>query len=210
MPYQIFSGVYDKFSETNTDFSMFHSEDWRKHQLERLEKDDGYILTPLILGMAIQNKYLNILDWGGGVGRSGRTFKRASDLPVNFKIYDLDTGPLLRQNYDLIHFGSVLQYIENLESLKLPETRAIFISDAMIASQSFVTLQDWHGWKLPFKFRIKKDFQEAFFSFRLAAILPHESVINGIKGFYDTSNLPQELHPMGSYNLLFIKKGGNA
>lgn len=203
MSFQIFDGVYKTFKDTKADLAMFSSHAWKDHELASFYKDDGYALTPILLGMSLYNKNINILDWGGSLGRSKNTFKRASKIPVKFEMYDLNTNPPLRKEYDIIHFGSVLQYIENLEEIKLPKTNAILISDAMVSRKTFVTVQDWHGWKLPFKFRKLQDYK--FSGFKIKSVLSYEPTVQGVKGFYDTKNLPNEFHPIQSCTILLIK-----
>lgn len=113
-----------------------------------------------------------------------------------------------------MHFGSVLQYVDDLGSLlamiKEKNPKYIAVSDAMVGSErTFVTLQDYYGHKHPFRFYSRSDMLAAFaaIDFELAVEVPYIPKINGQTKFYDMSNLPANCRTDCTYHLVFKVRG---
>ena len=124
---------------------------------------------------------------------------------------DLDSLDL---SYDLMHLGSVLQYIEDLKSelsdlFKLnggSKPKKLFFSDSYVGSKkSFVTRGDYYGHKHPWIIRSWSDLLNdlTYFGYKLEAKAAFIPQVTGKFGFYDMSNLPKELRLTNTWHLLF-------
>lgn len=244
MPYQIFNGVYDSFAEAGKDSGLFQSGIYLDKARERLRAAlDGispvhdYIIIPFSAGLLAARGKLSILDFGGGPGITYLELKHALASMHGLTYHSLDhedvcaighetlgeeAAAIFRCNmneldarYDLVHFGSVLQYIDDLPGLlstiKEKEPSHILVSDAMAGSgRSFVTMQDYYGQKHPFRFYSREDFLSAFaaIGFELMLEMPFVPKIQGQLKFYDMSNLPADCRMDHPCHLVFRSRKG--
>ena len=223
----------------DSDTYLKRTESNLKEQMKSNNHVYEYIFAPIIFGLTsklIKKKKLRILDYGGGVGLSylnlAKCLEDMSD--IEYVIYDSHKNcklgrkylsgeenlhffsdfNLLNFNFDLIHLGSVIQYIEDLrpELCQLLQTtsqekpRHILISDAYVGSdKTFVTTADYYGHKHPCKFRSWSDLLDdlSFFNYKLKAKIPFIAQIHNHFEFYDMSNMPKELRIKNTWHLFF-------
>lgn len=148
----------------------------------RIARD--YPLKMAVLASLESNTKVSILDVGGGYGKNlieiQSTFqdiesridfyildnsvlidfyKMNIKLPKNFHfIQNISEIGKLQANIDVIHFGSVIQYFQNLkvelsDILQRSRPRWIVFSDLMAGDiETFVTVQNYYDSKIPFRF----------------------------------------------------------
>jgi len=239
MPYRIFEGIYDSFAEAGGTPQFFRSEVYLKKAEERLQAAiaglmpvNDYVFVPLVAGMLMERGQLSILDFGGGPGISYLTLKQALISVEGLTYHSLDDEKIceigrahlgseadrifceqisdLDAHYDLVHFGSVLQYVDDLGSLlsmtKEKSPKYIAISDAMVGSErTFVTVQNYYGHKHPFRFYNRTDILAAFatIDYELMVEIPYVPKIKGQTKFYDMSNLPANCRTDCAYHFVF-------
>ena len=197
-----------------------------------------YIFTPYVLGLLSyfdKDRKFKILDYGGGIGRSYVNLNKSliDDRNLEYFIYDSKENCSLGKkhlsnkknlfffsdlnrlnfDYDLLHFGSVIQYIEDLRSElhslfevnKKKQPKHILISDAFVGvNESFITQADYYGYKHPFKFRSWEDLigDLELFNYKIKAKVPHVPQINNHFEFYDMSNLPKGYRIKNTWHIL--------
>lgn len=239
MPYQIFEGVYDSFAEAGGIPQFFRSEIYLKKTEERLqaaldgrEQAHDYVFVPLAAGLLMACGRLSVLDFGGGPGITYLALKRALISMEGLTYHSLDDEEIcaigrahlgseadqifrkqvsdLDTHYDFVHFGSVLQYVDDLGALlaiiKEKNPKYIAISDAMVGSErTFITVQDYYGHKHPFRFHNRADLLAEFAAvgYELAVETPYVPTIKGQANFYDMSNLPANCRTDCSYHFVF-------
>jgi len=247
MPFQIFSGVFDSFREAGGSLAFFGSDLYLEKARERLlaaiagpPQPGEYVLAPIAASLIADRGRLSILDFGGGPGVSYLSVKEALASPARLSYHIFDNEALcalgrthlgnepglafhhrmtdLEPTYDLVHFGSVLQYVDDIAGLlrtvaeKSPDY--ILVSDAMTGTKStFVTLADYYGNRHPFRFQSKPDMLAAFATagFVLCLDLPFVPMTRGQRQFYDMRNLPEDCRTDGTRHLMFSrqKRPGN-
>jgi putative methyltransferase (TIGR04325 family) len=239
MPFQIFSGVYDDFDQTGSSTEVFSTDLYLNKASQRLEAAMGgenfaadSVLPPLAATLLAERGRLSVLDFGGGPGISYlsvvETLPRADLLTFhvldNAGICSLGRSRLigrpglrfieqtsdLDNTYDLVHFGSVLQYIcppdEVISIAASKRADYILVSDAMVgSSRSFITIADYYGHKHPHMFMSFNDIESLFerHGYELSYRVPYLGFIQGRREFYDMSNLPPELRIEHTYHLVF-------
>jgi putative methyltransferase (TIGR04325 family) len=237
MPFKIFQGVYEKFSDVPGSLDIFESDDYLKKTEQHLfdalaEKIEPreYLLTSIVSTLMLERGLLSVLDFGGGPGiiflairnalsdLTGLTFHVLENESICRMANHIDSESLifysnvqkLLPHYDLVHLGSVIQYVEDLEGmLKMISDKSpkyILVSDAMVGTEcTFVTTADWYGHKHPHRFMSFKDIIGLFrnFEYELAVKVPHISIIRGHRQFYDMSNMPVDCRVDKTWHLLF-------
>ena len=213
-----------------------------KRELESGIPAYSFVLTPLVVGLTRSkeaSKKFNILDYGGGVGSTYLELENSlEDInDIIYHIYDSkntcelgekylnkrknlkfysdisDLGP----QYDLMHLGSVIQYIENIQEEfnnffdvgPQDKPRYILVSDAYVGSgKTYVTRADYYGFKHPFKIRSWKDLigDFDFLGYKLTSKQSFIPKIQDKHQFYDMSNMPKQLRIKNTWHLLFEQK----
>jgi len=244
VPYQIFDGVYNSFDEAGGSTQFFNSKVYLEKANERLlaaiaelAPVNDYVFAPFVAGLLMERGTLSVLDFGGGPGISYLTLKHSLVSFEGLTYHSLDDEEIcaigrrhfsddeasrifrdqvsnLDAHYDFVHFGSVLQYVDDLGNLlsmiKEKSPKYIAISDAMIGSErTFVTVQDYYGHKHPFRFYNRADMLAAFAAvgYELVVEIPHIPKIKGQTRFYDMSNLPTDCRTDRTYHLVFKVRG---
>jgi putative methyltransferase (TIGR04325 family) len=193
--------------------------------------DGNYRDRDLLLVIAGMNvKELKILDIGSGFANTffylKSNFRKhidyiavdLSDIVLalnqrirdygNFKACTLDAVP--SEKYDLIYFGSSLQYIEAYENhlIQICELKApvIFISDTPMGdANTFVTVQvNMEGRRIP---------RWVFSKIEVISLLENygytlvaESLVDWHQKIHNFDNFPTNYHQTRNYNLLFEYK----
>jgi len=238
MPFQIFEGCFDSFQEAEGSLDFFESDSYMEKVLSRLRDaltkqptTNDYILTPIAGALWAEKGDLTVLDYGGGAGIS---FLPLQDLPnLRFDVFDNpsvcalgkqyvetleskghikfhQSRETLAPHYNLVHLGSVIQYVKEVSELlsfiasKDPDY--ILVSDTMVGTKrSFVTTANWHGHRHPHRFFSFADLIELFDrnSYSLSLKMPFIPEIAGVRSFYDMSNLPIDCRVDHALHLLF-------
>ncbi|MBF0447827.1 MAG: methyltransferase, TIGR04325 family [Magnetococcales bacterium] len=242
MPFQIFSGIYDTFEETRANDRPFESAGWFDNVREKVRQayergmvDEQYVL-PLLAALAGQNERITILDFGGGVSAIYPQVLDALPTGTQLDFHVVDTAASCREGRDchrgdnriqfheqlpdnlqdiqIVHLGSVLQYIDDwqglLRTLAKLQADYMLISDAMVGPfASFVTVQDYYGQKIPFRFTNLDELVQFFdgqLDYRLCYKSKYLPSIQGTKGFYKMDNFSQPYRLELSSHLLFKRK----
>lgn len=242
MSFQIFSGIYESFADTKSSAeTVFASNLWISKTRDNVRKayEDASFCEDYSLGIitAVSQRdgKVRIIDFGGGLGRLFPTVAASlpSDVDLDFHVVDNanscrfgrechgndqrihfhDSLPDTLDNVDLIHLGSVLQYIDDcwglLSRLAKYKAKHILFSDTMVGEvPTFITTQDYYGAKTPFRFININElitFFDEKLGYRLLYKAKYIQTVQGKRGFFDMSNLPKEYRLDSSYNLLFGK-----
>ena len=184
----VWEGIFKDFKEVPKDTNVFNTKDWEKQALNYLKKSklenlkfQDYIL-PVVSSVISEKKTLKILDVGGGLGVHYWPIKKSTDKTLKLTILEKNniviSGNKLWKNnkevnfissvnsnmsFDLIHFGSVIQYIDNweqfIESILKVNCKFILFSDCFAGEiKTFVTAQNYYGSKIPTRFLNIKEF----------------------------------------------------
>lgn len=241
MPYQIFNGVYESFGDVEGSFDFFSADLYMGKAIERIDAavagvppHNTYLFAPVAAALYAEKGKLSVLDFGGGPGitylalkdilpsTEGLTYHTLdnpqvcalgrSRLKRESALVFHDTMDTLDEQYDLIHFGSMLQYVKDLDgllaALSAKNAKHILVSDAMVGTgRTFVTQADYYGNKHPFCFYSLSDMQSHFsrvgYSLKMKA--PFVPTIRGFVKFYDMSNLPEDCRVNHTLHLLFTR-----
>lgn len=238
MPYAIFDGVFETFTEAGGDFGFFSEDFYIERQKAKFASGArsrlSYLAPDFIATAYLDREKLSVLDFGGGIGFGFRDAVTglSSCAGLTYHIFDnpavcalgrtLFTDPApefledlaaLAPTYDIIHLGSVIQYVEDMDGFLrlLAGFKATFIlvSDAMVGTErSFVTRASYFGHVHPHRFFRLDDLTSRFAEqgYGLVQNQPYLSTIQGQVGFYDMSNLPPECRVACTANLVFKKK----
>ena len=237
--FESFKEASGDLSFYNSTFYLEKIESKIKEQINCQEPVYEYIFTPIIWGLLSKqndNDKLSILDYGGGAGISYTVLEKSIEdmSAIEYSVYDSFENIQLAKkylsgkknlrlfselnslnfNYDLLHLGSVIQYIEDLrlefsQLFKVNDQKKpqfILLSDTYVGSnKTFVTTADYYGHKHPCKFRSWTDLLADLSSlnYKLKAKIPFIPQINNHLNFYDMSNLPEELRIMHTWHLFF-------
>lgn len=242
MPFQIFSGVFGTFAEAGGSFDFFCSDPYLRNSRTRLQAAAAkplpatdYVLAPVAASLIADRGRLSILDFGGGPGIQFLSLKQALGTAANLSYHVFDNRAVcalgrehfwnepalsfhdrmddLDRAYDLVHFGSMLQYVDDVAALlhamaaKSPDY--ILVSDAMTGTKAtFVTLADYYGSKHPFRFHSKADLLAIFESAGYSPCLdmPYVPLIRGYRQFYDMTNLPEDCRIDRTRHIMFTSK----
>lgn len=240
MSFQIFSGIYSSFAETDAvSKTVFSSDEWLERAATNVKQAylSGAVAEEYSLAIMAANSQRNgrvrVLDFGGGLGAvfPGVAASLAADIQLEYHVVDSaaacrvglnchgddkrihfhDSLPDDLPTLDIIHLGSVLQYIDDWQGLlhRLAEYQAprILFSDTMTGNiPTFVSLEEYYGKRIPFRF-INIDelvgYIEGDLGYRLLYKSRFIQTIQGKKGFYNMDNLPPEYRLNTSHNLLF-------
>ena len=121
----------------------------------------------------------------------------------------------LDRKYDILHFGSVIEYIDDLQSclnsIFQYTTKPEFISfsDVYLSylDENFYTISNYYGIEHKYLIRSKKKF-EKILKKNNYKIINIEKLILPVKGeykFYDMSNLPKKYRINYTFNYLLKK-----
>ena len=197
------------------------------------------------LSILVSLKKNKILDYGGGYFNTYIKFKKSNFINQkiiydNFECEDIfnhiktknlfqylkkikknDSLRLfsnlskLKKKYNIIHFGSVVEYIDDIQSClkflfkKTARPEFLVFSDVYLSdlSQDFYTVSNYYGIKHKYLIRSKKNFEKILKNNHYK-IINIEKLILPVKGklqFYDMSNLPKKNRIKCTYNYLFKK-----
>jgi putative methyltransferase (TIGR04325 family) len=239
MPFQIFSGVYNTFAETKAVDRPFESSRWFESSRKKVQTAyrKGVVseesLLPMLAALNCRDNRVRIIDFGGGLGVFFPLVDGVLPAGVKLDFHVVDTAASCRQgrachseeqrihfhdqmpdnleDVQIIHLGSVLQYVDEWQDLlyRLARYKApyILLSDAMVGNiPTFITVQDYYGQKIPFRFtnldELTKFFQNQL-GYSLKFKAKYVSTIQGVEGFYNMDNLPAEYRLDLPYTLLF-------
>lgn len=192
-------------------------------------------LLPIAVAMMLgNNEIVKILDFGGGLGIGYMTLSESIPNDFNRTKYtivedpavcdvgrDLISGqgvkylPILPSSgdFDLIHAASSLQYIENwrdlIEKFASLNPKYILLSDVFAGDiNSFVTLQNYYGSRIPHWFLNLKELLDTFYKrgYRLNMQSYATSRRLNIDDILPMANFPENLRLQQSLHLLFQKK----
>lgn len=133
------------------------------------------------------------------------------DFPPKIQLFENDSTGTDSQ-YDLIHFGSILQYLDRWEEtlanyLVRYSPNVVVFSDAMVGNvQTFVTLQEYYGKKMPYRF-LNLDTFLGFLENHNFVLEAHSRYVHDKTNHYFNSLelLDNESFP-SSQNLIFTRK----
>jgi putative methyltransferase (TIGR04325 family) len=157
----------DKIKSIKSNQESFINED---------NETNDYIL-PVIISSFGKSNNINILDFGGGLGEQ---FYKTKDFCLNFdrtrftilenqKLVSIGNNSINEENlyfttefpkdfnFDIVHFGSSFHYIndwkELLKNISSLNPKFIIFSDLPCSeNESFVTVQNYNGNKIPVRF----------------------------------------------------------
>lgn len=192
---------------------------------------------PLLVASSIiynKNKKFNIIDYGGGFGGGYLSISKGINELKNLKYFIIDLPKICELgkkifskeknifflnkipkiiNCDIFHFGSCLQYIDDWKLL-LTQTcklkpKYIIFSDLFAGNiESFVTLQKFDKYKMPFRFYninevisfMKKK------GYNLVLRNNYQVHFNGLPSLLPTKKFPKKNRLEYTSNLIFKKK----
>lgn len=192
---------------------------------------------PLLVASSIiynRNKKFNIIDYGGGFGAGYLSVSRGINKIKNLKYFIIDFPEIcklgkkifLREknlifldklpkkvNCDIFHFGSCLQYIDDWKLLlsrtcKLKPKYIIF-SDLIAGNiDSFVTLQNFDNYKMPYRFYNINEIINYLNNKGYNLILRNNYQVhfNGLPSYLPTKKFPKKNRLEYTSNLIFKKK----
>ncbi|MBF0454444.1 MAG: methyltransferase, TIGR04325 family [Magnetococcales bacterium] len=190
---------------------------------------------PLLAATSVEKGAVCILDFGGGVGTLFPLVRDVLPQETELDYHVIDNPPSCQAGREahgeesgihfhetlpkqmdtvhIVHLGSVLQYVDDwkglLKQLVAYQPRHLLFSDSMVgAMPTFITVQDYYGKKIPFRF-INQDELSQFMQVELGYSLCYRSkylqTVQGVKSFYDMDNLPAAFRVDCSYHLLYSK-----
>jgi putative methyltransferase (TIGR04325 family) len=195
-------------------------------------------LLPVVAAMSGNNAKkdkIKVLDFGGGLGdtyllmtcgcagqiefeffivEAEELCKKGRELFKNNKnINFFDKLPKDMENFDIIHLGSSIQYIEDWKGLIKEFTKYkpeyILFADVPAGQiPTYATLQNYYGSKMPHWFFNIDEFVNALYSvnydllFKSAFIGPRLGIIQPMP----QDNFPQEYRLGETCNLLFVRR----
>jgi len=242
MPYQIWEGIYPSFSHLNIQQDAFSSAFYRAHIEQKMHKlmssqinQDDYLLPGILERLLTCEGDVSVLDFGGGAGESytalsAQTQQRANltyDIVDNADIIALgkrifaqhsqvnfypSLADLNSSCYDILHFGSSLQYIDDWQGLM---TRLIQVKPKLIILDdvftgdipTYVTVQKIYTVEAGFEFLNFEQIQTYFSQHGYGLLLktPFIPLVQGKRQFYDMRNFPQEYRIPHAFNLIFCR-----
>jgi putative methyltransferase (TIGR04325 family) len=147
-----------------------------KEYIKSIAETNDYFL-PYLVTVMDTNKQLNVLDFGGGLGE---LYLKMQQMIVNFDIINftivenqkiVDIGNLHFSNknlnyrtdipkdifFDIINFGSSFHYIDDwkalIKQIIFNKPQYLIFSDLPCSdNESFVTIQNYNGKKIPVRF----------------------------------------------------------
>lgn len=196
-----------------------------------------YLISAAVYKYGSEEKPLRVLDVGGNLGQVALNifsmFKtklvrqwdivetksivdlqdivKKLDHPIDF--YSTDEIKLLGK-YDLLHFGSVLQYFENWEKkisdyFEIIEPKIVVFSDAMVGNVStFVALQEYYGKKMPYRILSQSDFMNFMEKKGYILEVSTNYIHNKTGYFFESLELKPDESFLCSQNYIFTKNQG--
>ncbi len=180
---RVWEGVYQSFAEAPVHGNGHASQRWLDRSKSCLEEwrrqsptSHEYLLPAIVAAMAVRERPVRILDFGGSLGASFVPLVRAlaDDVRVEFHIIDLpeicrlgveqfagdprvrfhDTLPELSGDLDIVHAGSSLHYLEDWRAISgaLADygAQVVLLSNVPVGEfSSFVTIQNFYESKMP-------------------------------------------------------------
>ena len=207
--------------------------------ISKLDYDLDYTFLHFIAGLSIKKKKFSLLDFGAGVGNTYIKFRKKgfSKKNIHYSIYDQNINltnsaeKMIKKNFknndnlkfiynfedikyhNAIHFGSMLEYVENYKELfkrifiqikTKPEY--IFISDLFGTEQKdFYLIANYYGHIYYVKFHNLNDIILTLkkFNYKLVYQNPFMPNIKGKFQFFNMSNLPKKYQISHTWNLFF-------
>lgn len=197
-------------------------------------QDRGYHLPVVAATLLARMDRVRVLDVGGGLGTAwlaaraalGDEFRR-----VDFRILEVENicaegrrvfdgrpdapvfvSAMPEDGTDVVHAGSVLQYIGDWRAFVAAITRlapqVILISDLFAGGQpAFVSLQNYYGSKIPHWFLNMGDVRDAFAAhgYGLISRLPYHTRRLGQEGALPMENFPPHLRLPCTSHALFAR-----
>ena len=223
----------------------YKSRNERKNKifLTNTDYDLDYTFLHFVAGLSLKKKKFSILDFGAGVGNTYIKFRKKGFLKKNihYSIYDQNINltnsakKMIKKNFkknrnlsfffnfedikyhDSIHFGSMLEYVEDFQKLFIrifsqikKKPKFIFISDLFGTKQkSFYLIANYYGHNYFVKFHNLNDVISTLrkFNYKLIYQNPFLPNIKGQFRFFDMSNLPKKYQITHTWNLFFQHEG---
>lgn len=140
-------------------------------------------------------------------------------IPKTIKLRIFSNRKRLYPYYDIFHFGSIIQYVDDLEYFLKSffdnniNPEFLIFSDVYAGDikKNYFTKTDYYGLKHLIKIRSKKLFEKKIMSFGYEIVNVHKMIlpVRGKFKFYNMSNLPKENRIYCTYNYLFKKINKN-
>ena len=198
---------------------------------EELLVTPAYLLPVVTAMTSVPGRTLRVLDFGGGAGSGFLSLAAAPGMNSDFEYHIVDNAAVVdlgRQHFgddqrlvfhaalpqpfpiDILHFGSCVQYIADLEGLLNElaafEPAVILFSDVFAGDiRDFWTLQNLWGSRIPFHFMSGAEFVHMVEArgFRLLLQVPYAARILGKMGPLPMENFPSEWRLSRASHYLF-------
>ena len=207
--------------------------------LKNIDYDLDYTFLHFVAGLSLNKKKFSVLDFGAGVGNTYIKFRKKGFLKKNihYSIYDQNINltnsakKMVVKNFkkisnlkfyfnfedikyhDAIHFGSILEYVDDFQKLFIKifsrikkKPKFIFISDLFGTKQkSFYLIANYYGHNYFVKFHNLNDVILTLrkLNYKLIYRNPFLPNIKGEFKFFDMSNLPKKYRITHTWNLFF-------
>ncbi len=207
--------------------------------LSKYDYDFDYVFLHFIAGLSSRKKKFKLLDFGAGLGNTYIKLKKKGFIENNifYSLYDQNINlttiaeKMIKKKFkksnklkvfhkfndinyhDAIHFGSMLEYVENYKELindifkqMKKKPKYIFISDLFGTKQNdFYLIANYYGHKYFVKFHNINNLVKEFtkHNYKLIYKNPHLPNIRGKFQFFDMSNLPEKNRILNTWNLFF-------
>ncbi len=201
--------------------------------------DLDYCFIHFMIGLSSIKKNIRLLDFGSGVGNTLIKFLKKGNISKNihYSLYDQNkeltkiAKNMIKKKFikfskinfyndfkkikyhDAIHFGSMLEYVDDYEQLinnifsqMKKKPNFIFVSDFFGTTQkNFYLIGNYYGNKYSVKFHNIKKFINYLKKkgYKLIYKNPHLPNIKGNFGFFDMSNIKKEYRITHTWNLFF-------
>jgi len=220
---KLWEGVYRSFDDIDVeyDYAVGDSENWVKSQVDKVENNPIEFFeeqNKLLNSYSMKFIYPKIVDFGGSIGHS---YLAIDNKNVNFvvieteeiceagkKFYEDDSDIAFSssisklKNVDIVYVRSALQYAKSpmkklVQLIELNPRYFILCHLSAGNVESFVSLQEWYGHKIPYWFlnlsQIRRLFDDCGYELEMQS--SYEDL--------DQSNFPAENKILHTKNLVF-------
>lgn len=195
--------------------------------------DNDYSIDYFLIALLSVKKQINVCDFGGAMGQVFLRIKNKVSINYNVRfdvIESIETINYLPQSlkeieglsfytefqfkdYDILHLGSVIQYIENIDDffkkISLINSEYILINDLLAGDiPTYTTIQNYYNNPIPvtwynFDF-INSELEK--FNYELISKSKYKVKILGEENLRNLTSVPEEYRIDHSLNLIYKKR----
>ena len=235
--FYIWHGIYDNFSDVKQDTDAFSSDRWLHGLMDKNSqvKSQSHVhgnVYPLSMVVAMLPKKCNVLDIGGGLGIDYLKLKKMTpNHDITYHIVENDDVVMLGNkefakdenikfhknipaalNFDVIHIGSTMQYIEDTDAFiqtiaRLPH-KYLVLSDLMAGDiPTFCSMQIYYESFIPTWFFNLDEIKKKFFNYKYELVLEYtyDGTFLGKRQNLPMHNLPNRYQLQKGMNLVLKK-----